>query len=147
LTAQEGQYVQQGESIDKIADCRDRWVDAVVDEGAVQSLQVGLPAEVLLYGVVADAPKVMGKIAMIRSGIGRGALGEDITSPASPNAARFSQIRIVLDPSQATPTAAGNLCYLGYTGRVTFQTPPKPNPVTKLLHQLPMFNRISSNFR
>jgi multidrug resistance efflux pump len=90
LTAQEGKYLQRGESIGQIADCNQRWVDAIVDENAVKSLQVGLPAEITLNGTTA---KLDGKIAMIRSGLGRMAIGEDISQPVSPNAPRRAQSR------------------------------------------------------
>lgn len=141
LTAQEGKYLQRGESIGQIADCNQRWVDAIVDENAVKSLQVGLPAEITLNGTTA---KLDGKIAMIRSGLGRMAIGEDISQPVSPNAPRQSQVRVELNPgvTTAAPVAQGNLCYIGYTGRVTFKIKEQPGAMTTVLNKLPIINAL-----
>jgi multidrug resistance efflux pump len=133
LNAQEGRFLQRGESLGQVADCRQRWVDAIVDETAIAALKIGGPAEVQLTG--AEAGVVLtGKISMIRSGMGRLAAGEDVASPTTPNLPRQAQIRVDLDPPSASPVSMGRqnpgdggsshgtLCYIGYTGRVTFPT-------------------------
>jgi multidrug resistance efflux pump len=142
LSAQEGKYLQRGESIGQIADCNQRWVDAIVDENAVKSLQVGLPAEISLHGT--NDVKLNGKIAMIRSGLGRTAIGEDVSLPTSPNAPRQSQVRVELNSgvTTAAPVTQGNLCYLGYTGRVTFKIKEQPSQFTTVLHKLPIVNAL-----
>lgn len=129
LDAQAGKYLQPGETIGQIADCRQRWVDAIVDEASVRSLQVGMPAQMQLNGAAQDV-RLRGKIAMIRSGLGRRNLGDDVTVPLSTNQPRQAQVRVALDPSIQTAQAEshGNLCYIGYTGRVSFTLQPPENP-------------------
>ena len=121
VTAQPGKYVQQGESLGQVASCKQRWVDAWVDEQKVQLLQVGSPAEIKLNGMGSSATPI-GKVSTIRSGIGRLAAGEDIAIAMPPNLPRQTQVRIALDEKSLSsdPTKNGNLCYIGYTARVTF---------------------------
>lgn len=117
LSAQPGQFVQQGASLGQVLDCKRRWVDVFVDEQAVRSIQPGTPASIELYGL--DSHVLQGRVTMIRSGMGRLAAGEDVAVPITPNLPRNSQVRVDLDPG----TDKGNpnlLCYVGYTGRVTF---------------------------
>lgn len=118
LSAQPGQFVQQGASLGQVLDCQRRWVDVFVDEQAVRSIQPGTPATIELYGL--DSQALQGRVTMIRSGMGRLAAGEDVAVPITPNLPRNSQVRVDLDPG----TDQGNsnlLCYVGYTGRVTFK--------------------------
>ena len=125
MLAQPGQFVQQGETLGKMMDCEQRWVDAVVDENALGSLKIGTPASVQLHG--AEEVVLQGSVSMVRGGVGRLAAGEDVMAPLQRNLPRHTQVRIKLQ----TPTAAAlvahnpsieaaNLCYIGYTGRVTF---------------------------
>ena len=125
LTSQEGKFVQRGEVLAQVADCQTRWVDALVDEGAVKDLTLGMTANVQLTGTPENAV-ITGKIQTIRSGVGRLAAGEDVAAPVTPNLPRYSQVRVVLDPATNVSNSthqpnSGNLCYIGYTGRVTFQ--------------------------
>ncbi|HAA31298.1 MAG TPA: HlyD family secretion protein [Cyanobacteria bacterium UBA8553] len=118
LSAQPGQFVQQGTSLGQVLDCKRRWVDVFVDEQAVRSIHPGTPATIELYGL--DSQVLQGRVTMIRSGMGRLAAGEDVAVPITPNLPRNSQVRVDLDPG----TDKGNpnlLCYVGYTGRVTFK--------------------------
>lgn len=118
LSAQRGQFVQQGTRLGQVLDCNKRWVDVFVDEKAVRSLHPGMPATIELYG--SDSQVLQGRVSIIRSGLGRLAAGEDVAVPITPNMPRNSQVRVDLDP--ATPKGTPNvLCYVGYTGRVTFQ--------------------------
>lgn len=118
LLAQRGQFVQQGTTLGKVLDCSRRWVDVFVDEQAVRSIQPGIPATIELYG--SEAQVLHGRVSIIRSGLGRLAAGEDVAVPITPNMPRNSQVRVNLDPS--TPKGTPNLlCYVGYTGKVTFK--------------------------
>lgn len=125
LAVQPGQFVQQGEPLGKMMDCDQRWIDAVVDENALGALQIGTPAQVQLHG--ADDIVLQGEVSMIRGGVGRLVAGQDVLTPLQRNLPRHTQVRVKL-PGQATTAlvsnskvASGNLCYIGYTGRVTFQ--------------------------
>lgn len=118
LNTQNGKWVEQGESLGQVLDCTRRWVDVFVDEQAVRSLQPGTTATIELYGSSAEV--LQGRVSLVRSGIGRLAVGEDIAVPITPNLPRNTQVRVDLDPS----TAKGNpnlFCHVGYTGRVTFK--------------------------
>jgi multidrug resistance efflux pump len=149
LQAKSGQYVQRGDSLGKLADCNQRWVDAIVDDNLLNGLQVGTPAKVELRG--GEANQVLtGKVQMIRSGLGRLNAGEDVMSPVERNLPHQSQVRVALDspaqPAIATTTAPnGNLCYIGYTGRVTFDAAianSKPQSLWQKVSNL--IHRISS---
>lgn len=121
VTAQPGKFVQQGESLGQIAVCKQRWVDAWVDEQKVSLLQVGTPAEIKLNGMSSSAT-LIGKVSAIRSGIGRLAAGEDVAIAMPSNLPRQTQVRIALDEKSLSsePIKNGNFCYIGYTARVTF---------------------------
>ncbi len=129
MMAQEGKFVQRGEVLAQVADCKTRWVDALVDEGAVKALQVGMPAEIRLTGT--EGTTLKGKVQTIRSGVGRLTAGEEVVTPIAPNLPRYSQVRVELEPTpsdladQSLAGNPGNLCHIGYTGRVTFQLPEK----------------------
>ena len=125
LVSQEGKFVQRGEVLAQVADCQTRWVDALVDEAAVKDLALGMPANIQLTGTPENAV-ITGKIQTIRSGVGRLAAGEDVVVPITPNLPRYSQVRVLLDPATNVSDTknqpnSGNLCYIGYTGRVSFQ--------------------------
>jgi multidrug resistance efflux pump len=136
LLSQEGKFVQRGEVLAQLADCQTRWVDALVDEAAVKDLTLGMPANVQLTGTP-DNTVMTGKIQTIRSGVGRLAAGEDVAAPVTPNLPRYSQVRVILDPAtnvsnNTNQPNSGNLCYIGYTGRVTFRIPEKSGGNTLL---------------
>ena len=136
LTSQEGKFVQRGEVLAQVADCQNRWVDALVDEGSVKDLTLGMAADVQLTGTTENTV-ITGKIQTIRSGVGRLAAGEDVAAPVTPNLPRYSQVRVVLDPATNVSNSthqpnSGNLCYIGYTGRVTFQIAAKSSYNTLL---------------
>jgi multidrug resistance efflux pump len=117
LAVQPGTFVQQGESLGKLLDCHQRWVDAFVDERTLRSLQIGSPATIELYG---DSSQTLsGRVGIIRSGSGRLSVGEDVAVPVVANMPRKAQVRVNLDP-ETDPTALEQLCYVGYTGKVTF---------------------------
>jgi multidrug resistance efflux pump len=118
LSVQQGQFVQQGTRLGQLLDCNRRWVDVFVDEQAVRSVHPGTSATIKLYGFQSQV--LQGRVSMIRSGIGRLTAGEDVAVPITPNMPRQSQVRVELDTT--TPQGSPNqLCFVGYTGRVTFE--------------------------
>lgn len=117
LAVQPGTFVQQGESLGQLLDCNRRWVDAIVDERTLRSLQIGTPATIELYG---DSSRTLqGEVSMIRPGMGRLSPGEDVAIPIAANTPRTAQVRVALAPDP-TPESQERLCYVGYTGKVTF---------------------------
>jgi multidrug resistance efflux pump len=118
MNAQIGKYVERGESIGQILDCRRRWVDVFVDEQSLRSIQPGSLATVELYGLTSQT--LQGKVSLVRSGVGRLAAGEEIAIPISPNLARNTQVRVELDAGTEQDNSKV-FCYVGYTGKVTFK--------------------------
>lgn len=118
LQAQRGKLVQQGETLGQTLDCEKRWVDVVVDEQALRSLLPGMAATVELYGL--NSRILQGRVSTIRSGLGRLAAGEDVAIPLDENLRRNTQVRVEFDPG-TDKGSPGVFCYVGYTGRVTFQ--------------------------
>lgn len=118
MPVQSGQFVQQGASLGQILDCKRRWVDVFVDEKAVRSIQPGTPATIELYG--SNSQVLQGHVSIIRSGLGRLAAGEDVAVPITPNMPRNSQVRVDLETNKDNGDPS-LMCYVGYTGRVTFK--------------------------
>ncbi len=118
LSAQEGKFIQQGEPIGQILDCKQRWIDVFVDEKAVSSLEPGTPATIELYGT--KSAVLHGEVHMMRSGLGRLNPGSDVAQPIAPNSPRNTQVRVGLNPDTEMGQP-GVFCYVGYTGKVTFQ--------------------------
>jgi multidrug resistance efflux pump len=118
MPVQSGQFVQQGASLGQILDCKRRWVDVFVDEKAVRSIQPGTSATIELYG--SNAQVLQGHVSIIRSGLGRLAAGEDVAVPITPNMPRNSQVRVDLETTKDNGDPS-LMCYVGYTGRVTFK--------------------------
>lgn len=110
-----GDVVTRGQPLAKTIDCRDRWVDVYIGETALRKVQIGEPARIDLIG---KDQSLSGKVLFIRSGVGRLRVGEDVLPLVPINLARESQVRIQLDPDN---TQAAEFCYVGFTGRVTFQ--------------------------
>jgi multidrug resistance efflux pump len=118
LAAKQGQFVQKGTTIGQVLDCKRRWVDVNVDEDALRSIHPGTPAKIELFGSTSQT--FTGKVALIRSGVGRLQAGQEVAAVANtPNLPRTSQVRVDLDPGSklGTPDA---LCYVGYTAKVSF---------------------------
>lgn len=118
ISVQPGQFVQQGATLGQVLDCKRRWVDVFVDEKSVRSIQPGTPATIELYG--SNAQVLQGQVSMIRSGLGRLAAGEDVAVPITPNMPRNSQVRVDLEANKDNGDPS-LMCYVGYTGRVTFK--------------------------
>lgn len=118
MPVQSGQFVQQGASLGQILDCKRRWVDVFVDEKAVRSIQPGTLATIELYG--SNSQVLQGHVSIIRSGLGRLAAGEDVAVPITPNMPRNSQVRVDLEANKDNGDPS-LMCYVGYTGRVTFK--------------------------
>ncbi len=115
MTARPGEYVEQGEVLGQVVDCQQRWVDAYVSERNVRLLQPGTPAQIVLYGT--DDQVLSGKVSQVRSGVGRLAPGQEVAVPLERNLPRATQVRVELAPDSSP---AESFCYVGYTGRVTF---------------------------
>lgn len=118
LTAQPSKFVEEGAELGKLLDCSQRWVDAYVEESAMQHIQPGMPATIELNG---SASKTLeGKVSYIRSGVGRLQAGQDVAIPIAPNLPRTTQVRVELnaDADRGVPDV---MCYVGYTAKVSFK--------------------------
>jgi multidrug resistance efflux pump len=120
MNAQNGKLLQKGESVAQVLDCSRRWMDVLVDEQSLSSLKPGTLATVQLYG--AESQTVRGKISLVRSGVGRLTAGEEVAIPINANLARNTQVRVELEAG--TEKDNSKFCYVGYTGKVTFQINP-----------------------
>jgi multidrug resistance efflux pump len=114
---QPGTYVQQGDALGQLLDCSRRWIDAVVDERMLRSLEVGTPATIELYGY--NALQLEGKVSVIRPGIGRLTVGEDVMPPIAANTPRTAQVRVDITEA-VTDESRSRLCYVGHTAKVKF---------------------------
>ena len=85
--------------------------------GFVLAKFINQNAEISLYG---SNLKLKGKVSLIRSRIGRLSTGSDITPLLPINMYREAQVRVAIDKAQGPSQNPGNLCYSGYTGKVTF---------------------------
>jgi multidrug resistance efflux pump len=114
-----GSSVKEQETVLRLLDCRERWVNTYVREGDIKNLYIGQNAEVDLYG---SKEKLRGRISLIRSGIGRSSSGSDIIPLLPINMYRESQVRIALEADSKLSKDPGHLCFSGYTGKVTFRS-------------------------
>lgn len=121
MNAQNGKLLEKGESVGQVLDCSRRWIDVFVDEQSLSELQPGTPATVELYGAPHNSysQTLHGKISLVRSGVGRLTAGEEVAIPINANLARNTQVRVELDAN--TQKDNSKFCYVGYTGKVTFQ--------------------------
>lgn len=114
---QPGTYVQQGDALGQLLDCSHRWIDTVVDERMLRSLEIGTPATIELYGY--NSRRLEGKVSVIRPGIGRLAVGQDVMNPIAANTPRTAQVRV--DITEAVDDEGrSRLCYVGHTAKVQF---------------------------
>lgn len=113
-----GSSVKEQETVLRLLDCSERWVNTYVREGDIKNLYIGQDAEVSLYG---SKDKLRGKISLIRSGIGRSSSGSDIIPLLPINMYRESQVRVSLEAESKLSKDPGHLCFSGYTGKVTFR--------------------------
>ena len=112
-----GSNIRAQETILSILDCSERWINTYVREGDIKNLNIGQNAEISLYG---SNLKLKGKVSLIRSGIGRSSTGSDITPLLPINMYREAQVRVAIEKGPDPSPNPGNLCYSGYTGKVTF---------------------------
>ncbi|MBW4605265.1 MAG: HlyD family efflux transporter periplasmic adaptor subunit [Calothrix sp. FI2-JRJ7] len=121
MNAQNGKLLEKGESVGQVLDCSRRWIDVFVDEQSLSELQPGTPATVELYGAQKNSysQTLHGKISLVRSGVGRLTAGEEVAIPINANLARNTQVRVELNAN--TKKENSKFCYVGYTGKVTFQ--------------------------
>ena len=130
FTAEAGKQVRAGEILGQIADCKIRWVDAWVDEGDLKHLRTkespkgASKAIIELRGVDNPSEKkplsLEGFVIMIRSGIGRLASDSNISPPNDPNLPWRSQVRVQIQDSPDSPSPYSSMCYIGFTGKVSF---------------------------
>ena len=111
-----GSSIREEEKVLSILDCSKRWINTYVREADIKYLSIGRKAEISLYG---SNRKLRGRVSLIRSGIGRSSTGSDITQLLPINMYREAQVRVSIVPGGPSLTP-GNLCYSGYTGKVTF---------------------------
>jgi multidrug resistance efflux pump len=119
LKVRPGQFVQKGTYLGRLLNCQQRWVEVTVDEPALKSIAPGKTATISLNALPNQT--LTGKVSLIRSGMGRLQPGQDVAQPIAPNLPHTSQVRVELDPT-TDQGSAGNLCYVGYTGKVSFQS-------------------------
>jgi multidrug resistance efflux pump len=119
LKVRSGQFVQKGSDLGRMLNCQQRWVEVTVDEPALKSITPGKTATISLNAL--PDKTLTGKVTLIRSGMGRLQPGQDVALPIAPNLPRTSQVRVELD-ANADQGSPGNLCYVGYTGQVSFQS-------------------------
>ena len=112
-----GSSIREQEAVLSILDCSKRWINTYVREADIKYLKTGQGAEISLYG---SNRKLKGNVSLIRSGIGRSSTGSDITLLLPINMYREAQVRVSIDKGQGPSPNPGNLCYSGYTGKVTF---------------------------
>jgi multidrug resistance efflux pump len=112
-----GSSIREQETILSILDCSERWINTYVREGDIKNLNIGQSAEISLYG---SNLKLKGKVSLIRSGIGRSSTGSDITPLLPINMYREAQVKVAIEKGQGPSQNPGNLCFSGYTGKVTF---------------------------
>jgi multidrug resistance efflux pump len=118
LNSQKGQYVQKGANLGQVLDCSQRWVDVFVDEQALRDITPGMVASIELYGAASQT--LEGKVSTIRSGVGRLQAGQDVAVPIAPNMPRTTQVRVEIEQS-AEKGDPKSMCYVGYTGKVSFK--------------------------
>lgn len=120
IDAQPGTFLRQGDSILRVLDCQRRWVDVFVDEQSLRLIRPGTKATIDLYGV--EQPILRGTVTSIRSGARRLDVGSDTALPMPPHYPRQSKVRVEFDTDNHQ--GDGNFCYVGYTGKVTFEINP-----------------------
>jgi multidrug resistance efflux pump len=126
MAVQPNQFVEKGDALGQLLDCRKRWVDAVVEEKAMRSITPGMAASIELYG--REDVVLHGRVSLVRSGIGRLAAGQEVAVPMAPNLPRHSQVRVEIDPEsggQSATAEAQSFCYVGYTAKVRFEVKPE----------------------
>ena len=112
-----GSSIREQETVLSILDCSKRWINTYVRESDIKNLKIGQKAEISLYG---SNRRLNGEVSLIRSGIGRSSTGSDITLLLPINMYREAQVRVSIGKGQDPSPNSGNLCYSGYTGKVTF---------------------------
>ncbi len=117
VEARQGAFLGKGDLILQVLDCQRRWVDVFLDEKMLRLVHPGTRARIELYGD--KWVTLRGRVSSIRSGLGRLNPGDDMVIPIPENYPRQSQVRVELEPSDAQEE--GNFCYVGYTGKVTFE--------------------------
>ncbi len=114
--ARPGDRLRADQVVLQLVNCRQRWIDTFVSEADLNTLRIGSPATIQLVG---SRIELRGRVAFIRSGVGRLQLGQDQPAPIPINLARESQVRVELVEDAPAPPL--QFCYVGYTARVLFE--------------------------
>jgi multidrug resistance efflux pump len=110
-----GSNVLVGNELLRLLDCRDLFVDILVDEVNYDEIKPGDPADVRLLGT---SQIIGGHVVSVR---GSAAAVEDVVLAASPpkSQGKNARIRVTLDPS-GMQTDYANFCQVGRTVQVRF---------------------------
>jgi multidrug resistance efflux pump len=110
-----GSNVLVGNELMRLLDCRDLFVDILVDEVNYDEIKPGDPADVRLLGT---SQIIGGHVVSVR---GSAAAVEDVVLAASPpkSQGKNARIRVALDPSDMQADYA-NFCQVGRTVQVRF---------------------------
>ncbi len=124
--SQFGKPVSANEGLLKLLDCQDTWVEAFVSEKDLDSVRVGMPVTIDPLG---QPGKLRGRIAAVRAGMGRVAVGNEVAVPPDERTRREVGLQVTwLDRPQ---TGADQFCSVGQSVEVSFQKTDAP-----LGHQL-----------
>lgn len=110
-----GSNVVVGNELTRLLDCRDLFVDILLDEVEYDEIKPGDPAEVRLLGT---SEVIAGRVNSIR---GSSAAVEEVTLAAMPPKSRSksARIRVSLEP-HSIQTDYENFCHVGRTVQVRF---------------------------
>jgi multidrug resistance efflux pump len=116
VNAYSKEHVSADQSIVEILDCEHLWIDTYINERQLPSLDLKAPVEVKLLSH-SEMGNLKGKVLMVRTGVGRVTVNEDV---APPNDQMKSQavIRIAVDwPKSPDPSSN---CYVGTSVKARF---------------------------
>jgi multidrug resistance efflux pump len=120
-STQFGKPVNANEGLLKVLDCQDTWVEAFVSEKDLDAIRVGMPVTIDRLG---QPGKLQGRIAAVRAGMGRVAVGNEVAVPPDERARREVGLQVTwLDRPQA---GADQFCGVGQSVEVSFQKTDAP---------------------
>ena len=117
LEAHQGDNLDAQSQVLRLINCQDRWINTYVSERDLKRVKIGAPARIDLIGEDLD---LSGRVDLIRSGIGRVSPGNEDLKPVPINLARESLVRVRI--TNDVPAPPQKFCFVGYTGRVLFQS-------------------------
>jgi multidrug resistance efflux pump len=111
-----GKPVSANEGLLKLLDCQDTWVEAFVSEKDLDAVRVGMDVTIDRLG---QPDKLRGRIAALRAGMGRVAVGNEVAVPPDERTRREIGLQVTwLDRPQ---TGADQFCSVGQSVEVSFQ--------------------------